>query len=137
MKLYKLIFVFAFLPFLSCSKENTGEKTPADLAGSWTWVRTDGGIGNNIHDTPASTGKNIELVLSSDSKYSFYTNGILTSQGSFSLPAHNCIHDNNSKKVLDFSSPAATDLMIESNNGVTLIVSDEYLDGTISEFRRN
>jgi hypothetical protein len=144
MKLRNSYIILLFvLPFISCSKEDcnkdssTEKKISTELAGSWRWVRTDGGIGNTIHETPASTGRNIELIITVDNKYFIYTNSSLTSQGSFTLPIQTCIHDGSDKRKLDFSSTNDTDLMIESNMNNILTVSDEYFDGTISEYQRN
>ncbi len=114
----------------SCSKENNLKAIgTAELKGSWKWISTDGGIGNNIHETPASTGQNILLTFTSESNYNIYTNNVLTATGTYTLSARNCIHDHIQKTVVDFNSPNVGELMMESLVNGMLTVSDEAYDG--------
>ena len=138
MKLLSLIAV-AGLIFTSCSKKDHAGcdlNNTTEVKGIWNWQKTDGGIGYNIHDTPASTGKTIQLVLS-DNSYSFYTNGVLTSGGTYSINDRTCIHDGATKRMIDYSSDADTDLMVESIVDNVITLSDENYDGTISIYSRN
>lgn len=126
----------------SCSKQDCRTSDPSDtpekkgLPGTWKWVRTDGGIANHIHETPASTGKNIELQIKPDFTYAVYTNGTVTSQGTYILDTRNCIHDHTSKQVINFSSLNDQDMMIEKLDGINLELSDEAYDGTGSLYTR-
>jgi hypothetical protein len=61
---------------ISCRKQvqnipdnssGTPKSTITGIVGTWVWERTDGGFGNHIHDTPASTGKTIAFTLAADS----------------------------------------------------------------------
>jgi hypothetical protein len=115
----------------SCSKE-----LPAPLAGSWKWEKSSGGIAG-ITDTPASTGKTINLIITSDSKYYLYTSDTLTSSGTFTIMTRNCIHDHSDKPVMHFSDPVMDDLMIEELSYNSLTLSDDAYDGWIIKFRRN
>ncbi|MEP7164488.1 MAG: hypothetical protein ABI741_07335 [Ferruginibacter sp.] len=137
MKNLYFLLSFCILILLSCSKHCDQNLTDQKLAGSWKWVKTDGGIGYNIHDTPASTGKNIDVKFTTDNHYAAYTNGALTSQGSFNLQVRNCIHDHTNKNVIIFSSPEDQAMMIESLDNLTLQTSDDVYDGTISVYSRN
>lgn len=119
----------------ACSKENNNNTEPS-LTGNWKWVRTDGGIANNIHETPASTGKNIELRFTNDNKYLIYINGTLASQGTYTLETQNCIHDHSDKKVINFSSPSEADMMLEKIDNTGLELSDNAYDGTGSVYTR-
>lgn len=109
---------------LSCEME---EVTNTSLTGNWEWVRTDGGFAAHIHETPASTGKRIQLELRDDNSYFIYTDGQITSQGTYSLSYKICIHDHNEKQQITFSSDQ--NLMIESIDSKLLHLSDEMYDG--------
>ncbi|HYF32586.1 MAG TPA: hypothetical protein VD993_15785 [Chitinophagaceae bacterium] len=115
---------------ISCSKQHHS----GDLEGTWEWVHTAGGIVFQVH-TPASTGKKIDLKFEGD-KYYFYTNGAITSQGTFTLRTGNCIHDHEDKPIIDFSDPMIGDLMIEDPITDHLSLSDNAHDGTASLYKR-
>lgn len=120
---------------LSCSKSGTPDQ--GDLVnGPWVWVSTDGGIANQIHETPASTGRNVTLVLDTDGKYSITENGIVVSQGTYIMKDATCIHNMQTKKIIDFSSPTDGDMMVEVISGNRLVLSDEANDGTSSTYSR-
>jgi len=121
------------LLLLSCSKQ---KDTDPGLAGNWEWVSTNGGIANHIHETPASTGKNVQLNITADNKYSVYTNGALTSQGTLSFTGQACIHDHTNKKVIVFSNPADQAMMIERIDNSFLELSDNAYDGVGSVYKR-
>ncbi len=114
----------------SCSKQDA----EASIVGTWQWLRTDGGFAFHIHDTPASTGKNIDLKIMPNGKYAVYTNGALTSQGTYTLEHRQCIHDHSQKTFIQFS--ADTGLMVESLDNDHLEVSDEAHDGVGSSYQR-
>jgi hypothetical protein len=117
----------------SCSKQKENMANES-LAGEWEWVKTDGGIANHIHETPASTGKKVELRLRADNQYSITTNGVVTSQGTYTLIRRTCIHDHLDKTVIDFSTDQ--DLMVEEISKSTLALSDEAYDGLGSLYSR-
>jgi hypothetical protein len=129
-----LVICFSFLLMsLSCNKESIGgdcAMPPGEhaLTGAWKWVRTDGGFGNTIHDSPASTGKTIVLNLQTNGQYFYTTNGTLSSSGSYQLLSKKCIHNNEMKTYIDFSND--TDLMVEKPVTVNeLSLSDDAYDG--------
>lgn len=127
-----LIAVIA-LTTVSCTKPGT-ELPYTQLVGEWQWVRSDGGIANLIHDTPASTGKNVTLKLTADNQYFFYSNGSLASQGTYTLETRACIHDGQQKTLINFSG--CPDQAIHLLNATTLELSDEAHDGIGSQYRR-
>lgn len=134
---FKLCFIGILLTGLlgiSCSKFKK-ENANDSIVGEWEWVKTDGGIANHIHDTPASTGKKVELRLT-DQSYFITTNGALSSQGTYTLVSATCIHDHRNKAVIDFSSASDPDMMVEEMNNNTLILSDEAYDGVGSLYHR-
>lgn len=117
----------------SCSKNADGAKS-SSIVGSWEWVRTDGGFAYHIHETPVTTGNKIELKMESNHKYFIFTNGILTSQGTYSLETKKCTHDHTDKACINFS--VDRDMMIERVNKDSLELSDEAYDGIGSLYQR-
>jgi hypothetical protein len=120
--------------FSACTKEDQAEIE--NLEGTWEWVSTDGGIANNIHQTPASTGNQIVFRFNANHTYSKYTNTTLTEQGSFRLEKRKCIHDHQEKPVLFFGSNDTQGMMIERIGSDTLALSDDFVDGTGSTYSR-
>ncbi|HAO47750.1 MAG TPA: hypothetical protein PLZ45_15830 [Ferruginibacter sp.] len=129
------ILVCTLLAVSSCTKP-AKDDTGTGLAGDWDWVQTDGGIANHIHETPASTGKNIVLRISGNNSYQVITNGVITNQGTIDFTSQVCIHDNSSKKVIVFSNPLELPMMIEKPIGSTLELSDNANDGILVQYRR-
>lgn len=128
-----LLIATIVLGAASCTKP-TSEFPEAGVAGVWQWVRSDGGIGNNIHYTPATTGKDVTLKLTEDRQFFFYSHGQLTSQGTYTLENRTCIHDQKQKTTLNFSG--CPDQMIHILDGNKLVLSDEAYDGIISQYER-
>ena len=118
----------------SCSK--SADISPVDkaLSGDWNWVKTEGGFGDHIKDNPASTGKNMLLEFSAGRKYCIYINGIVSSEGNYTIETANCIHDHYDKSFINFSHDP--DLMIEQFNDNSLVLSDETYDGLASTWSR-
>ncbi|MGV3642473.1 MAG: hypothetical protein ACO1NZ_18255 [Adhaeribacter sp.] len=131
--LFLLILCVAF----ACEDQ---EAAPSTLTGKWEWIRTDGGIANHIHHTPQSTGKAVILELSPNQTYRHYVNGVLNSQGTFSLSKRKCIHNHQEKDVITFSSNTYSvvpaEMMIESWDDQYLSLSDDHYDGLDSQYRR-
>ncbi len=117
-----------------CSKQVEKSTVEKSLVGTWQWVRTDGGFAFHIHETPVTTGKNIDLKIASDGKYSIYTNSVLTSEGTYVLEKRKCIHDLTDKTFINFSSDY--DFMVEQIDKMNLEVSDEAHDGIGSSYKR-
>ena len=127
------LLLLGTLVFSSCSKHDV--ECDKEMEGTWKWVKTEGGIGNNIHDTPASTGKNINLTLD-NGNYIIYTNAVLTSQGTYTIESRRCIHDHTNKSLINFSSDNDTDMMIERLDNTTLELSNEAFDGIESVYTK-
>ena len=70
---------------LGCAKQNALMAASENLSGKWTWVSTDGGIANNIHNTPASTGNTMQLEFKAGNTYTFYLNGAVESKGTYQI----------------------------------------------------
>ncbi len=127
--MYFLTMIAAVGLATSCSKQVEQSATQGSLAGTWQWVRTDGGLAYHIHETPSTTGKNIDLKLTADGTYEIITNGAATSSGTYILETRKCIHDGKEKRFINFSLPSDGDFMIESVDGEQLQLSDEAYDG--------
>jgi len=119
--------------FIGCSKQ-ADKPVEKSLVGTWQWVSTDGGIAYHIHETPASTGKNVDLKISSGGEYSIYTNNVLTSSGNYVLETRKCIHDHSDKTFINLSSDNG--FMVEKVDMENLEVSDEAYDGIGSTYKR-
>ena len=131
-----LLVVFAVAINLppSCSKSVAKAAVNERLVGSWEWVRTDGGIANNIHDTPASTGQEKTLLLNANNTYVITINNAIFSQGTFSVESKQCIHDGTTKPFLQFKHDPG--MMVEVVDSSFLKLSDEANDGTDSQYHR-
>ncbi len=132
--IYFLVTLLATVSITSCSKEVGKPTVEESLVGAWQWVRTDGGFAFHIHETPITTGKNIDLKITTNGKYSIYTNGALTSNGTYALEKRKCIHDHMEKTFINLSSD--DDFMIEKVDRENLEVSDEVHDGIGSSYKR-
>jgi hypothetical protein len=88
--------LFSFFIFSSCNEEpgiqNQEALAAQPLTGTWEWIRTTGGIGAQIYETPSSMEKTVEWRFLHDMKYLRYENGVIQSQGTFSLTKKACIH---------------------------------------------
>ena len=86
-----VVFAVSLLP--SCGKSLAQQAVDEKILGSWEWVRTDGGIANHIHETPASTGQEKTLLLNANNTYVIMVNSAVFSQGTFIVESKQCIHD--------------------------------------------
>jgi len=123
--------ILLLLLTVACEKEDLNIQA---LNGKWQWVRTDGGFAHHIHDTPASTGKNIVFEFTSNGTFREYINGYLTSEGAYKLENRQCIHDHTNKPVIFF--PSGKEMMIEKTEDGFLYLSDEYFDGLDSQYKK-
>lgn len=119
--------------FVSCSDENTNIQTEKKLVGTWSWISSSGGIAG-ITATPASTGKNIDLKFTSDGKYFYYTNGIISNEGTYTFSTKKSIVDGIDKKSIVFS--AGGEMIIAQIDNTNLYLDDNYYDGFGSSYIR-
>ncbi len=131
-----LLLLFLAGQFAGCSKYTPSSGRPGELAGTWNWLKTDGGIANHIHTTPASTGKTIQWKLTADGKYSILENGSLISQGNYTLSMAKSIRDNSEKKVIHFEGSQERDWMILQITQQQMEITDNNYDGVVSIFTR-
>jgi hypothetical protein len=128
---YAVLAVAMVVGLLACHKQADDDQA---FLGTWQWVSTDGGIANQIHDTPASTGRNVELQLLSNGTYVCKTGASVTSSGTYRVEKRKCIHDHTQKDYLLFSADPG--MMMESINDEALLLSDEAFDGLTSQYIR-
>jgi hypothetical protein len=133
----KLFFSIAVaFALAACTKKEAKETADSRIQGTWEWIKTEGGIANNIHETPQSTGKSVSLKLTADNRYVITINDAITSQGTFAVETKTCIHDGTKKRLLNFSAESDQDMMVESIGDNTLTLSDEAHDGLTSVYGR-
>jgi hypothetical protein len=134
MRFIKSLSIICITLAACAKKAHLAKHVPDGLSGTWQWERTDGGIGHHIHDTPQSTGKSRVLKLNADSTYAFYTNDVLTAQGTYRTEPRTCIHDRTRKPFLVFSESPG--MMVEKLDAGSLALSDESYDGMESRYKR-
>ncbi len=117
---------FLITIMVSCSDENTNIQAEKNLIETWSWVSSSGGIAGTT-ETPASTGKNRDLKFTSDGKYFFYTNGVISSEGTYKFSTLKSIVDGTIKKSIIFS--AGGEMIIDKIDNTNLYLSDNYYDG--------
>jgi hypothetical protein len=124
------------LSLIACQADNEKLDSDAGLVGTWEWVRTDGGLAFHIHETPSSSGQTVHLKFTRDKKFYRFVNGTLSASGTYSLANKKCIHSAENKTLISFSEPSIQEMMIDNLHSDTLEISDEYYDGTGSQFKR-
>jgi hypothetical protein len=123
LKGFGLLFLVTII--ISCS-DNDDNSVDKNLIGTWSWVSSSGGIAGTTN-TPATTGKNIDLKITSDNKYFYYTNGIISSQGTYQFSTQKSIVDGTNKTSIVFSADG--ERIIDKIDSSNLYLSDNYYDG--------
>lgn len=103
------------------------------LIGTWSWTETSGGIAG-IHETPASTGKTIDLKFTSNGQYFYYTNGVISSEGTYKFSTQKSIVDGTNKKSIVFS--VDREMVIAKIDNENLELDDNVYDGFGSSYIR-
>lgn len=116
----------------SCS-DNDDNSVDKNLIGTWSWVSSSGGIAGTT-ETPVSTGKNIDLKFTSDGKYFYYTNGIISSEGTYNLEIKKSLLSQTNKNAIIFSNDGS--MIIEKIDNSNLLLSDDNYDGFGSSYIR-
>jgi hypothetical protein len=119
---------------LGCSKQTGLSVSEVQLHGSWNWVQTDGGIAYNVHETPASTGKNIILEFRKNNTCVITINGRVTGSGSYQLKTVTSIYDGKEKQLIEFAD--LRENLILSITGTSLTLADNAYDGLTSIYQK-
>ncbi len=149
-KVFFLIFAVVSLGLISCNDDKSDEfanseisvQTKNSLVGNWSWVSTNGGIGNHINETPTSTGKEIMFKISNDFKYEILENNISKSIGTYSLTLKNSIYSTEKQVHIQLSeensavSGVVTSGIILFDESGKLNISDNFHDGIGSQFSK-
>jgi hypothetical protein len=116
-----IAIVFSILClFCACTKDNNGT-----LTGKWEWVKSSGGISGRIQ-TPASTGKNVYLEISSNRIKSF-ENGNLVLDYEYSIQTKKSLLTNvEQEMIVDNQNNNIPQTFIVK--GTTLYLNDECFD---------
>ncbi len=116
-----ITIVFSILClFCSCTKDSIGS-----LTGKWEWVKSSGGISGRLQ-TPASTGKNVYLEISSNRIKSF-ENGNLALDYEYSIQTKKSLLTNlEQEMIVDNQNNNIPQTFIVK--GTTLYLNDECFD---------
>lgn len=143
MKKLLFLILLGFI-FPSCNPENKNDTKDTftnteELIGVWQWTNTDGGIGSNIQETPKTTKKTVQLIISEESRLDINENGYLYYKGNFSLSMKKSIYSGEKETYLSFSSTYENNkivlngiISIDTNGD--LIIADNIIDGVASTF---
>ncbi|WP_163718375.1 hypothetical protein [Mangrovibacterium lignilyticum] len=130
------------LLFFACAGPERDELSEDNnFYGQWTWVQTDGGIANNIHETAESSGRIIVLLLNRDGFYAISENGTQLSVGTFQISSENSIYSGELENYLQLSPAFALQAVVlegiihPGENGMLSIADNNY-DGVGSLFKR-
>ncbi len=127
---------------MSCNSDDSTEITNTDLVGKWNWTNTDGGVGDNIHETPENTGKTIHLILTDNYHFSIEENGNETLNGTYELSLKESIYSGGFERFITLQT---IDQLYDGfvNNGIVSVqqstilkIADNNPDGLESGFEK-
>ena len=121
-----LTFTLIIFVLNACSKNKDN-----DIVGNWRWVQSSGGITGTIQ-TPASTGKNILLVIS-DGDIKTYENDTLKETTGYTIKYGSSIIQD--MKTLIIVKDEGVNQSFEINDD-HLILYDECYDCYVSEYSK-
>lgn len=140
MKKIITLFILA-VSLISCSSDQDDAFTNSGFVGKWNWTNTDGGFAFHIHDTPASTGENIQFELSANNSYTVTLNGKQIASGSYEIVKKKSIYQEDLVTFIvcsegGFVRNIVMNGVIEVHENNTLNISDNFNDGVGSKFVR-
>lgn len=144
------IFAIVSLFLISCDHNDSDDMANSEidaqiknaLVGNWNWVRSDGGFGFHIHDTPSSTGNDVTFKITGDFKYEILVNGISKSVGTYVLSLQNSIYSTEKQVHIQISDENNIVAGVVINGFIvideigSLHISDNFHDGIGSEFSK-
>lgn len=122
--LIRIVLLLLLTIVFSCTDNN--DNVNKSLIGTWSWTSSSGGIAGTTY-TPATTGNNIDLEFTSKGNYSYYTNGIISSEGTYKFSTKKSIVDGLNKSSILFS--ADEEMVISGIDDKNLLLSDNNYDG--------
>ena len=99
--------------------------------GSWDWIAT---TGPNVNESPTSTGKTAELILTPEGTYTIKENDVVQSEGNYSLYKGVTSTDHVEKMYIDFSNDP--DKMVNSVNATDLSLGDDSVNGLTYHYKK-
>jgi len=137
----EVVLIGIVLGLMSCSTEDDAQIRHADLIGEWNWVRTDGGIGFHIHETPETTGKRVQITLNGDYTYSLFENDQEVSSGIWQLTMKESIYSGEEERYIELSEDYQNQYLVLKGiiyglEKDTLRLGDNYHDGVASRYAR-
>lgn len=138
-----ILFLVLTIGSVSCNADGESEITNSTLVGKWNWVSTDGGIANNIHATPASTGNAVQLNLMKNYKYTLTQNGNEVESSTYELVPEKSIYSGEMEKYIRCTPTENKSHQSVVINGIIKVhetnkmtISDNNYDGIESQFER-
>lgn len=114
----KLFLLLVLVWAISCEREDENS-TKESLIGNWEWISSTGGIDGRT-ETPASTGKQVKIVITKDS-VKVYENSVLKQKNSYKISREKSVLDNKIKDMIIYNSGFRDSFMIDSQNQLHLI----------------
>lgn len=139
MKRLMVVLIFSTV-ITSCNSDDNLNLKNKDLVGEWAWKSTDGGIAFHIHENPTTTGKNIQLYLTSDNKYAIIENNAEVSKGSYYVSMKKSIYSGELSRFITISGNYKNqNLVLEgiiTVDEINLHIDDNNFDGIGSSFEK-
>lgn len=136
-----LIVIAAMLVILSCSEGADLSISESGYTGKWDWISTTGGFAAHINETPQSSGKTVQLILTGDEKFRVIENDKEIAAGTYEVTMENSIYSESMESFIHLSEnvPARNVVfngIIRIENDSLLSISDNHYDGIGSTFKR-
>jgi len=139
----KLIYLIILsLGIISCKPSEEKEIDNSSFIGKWNWTNTDGGINDNIHKTPNTTGKVVSLILSENNTYSIIENGNEISNGTYEVIMKKSIYSGEMEPFITYSNQYNNQNVVISGiikvlDYNKLSIADNNVDGLESKYVRS
>ena len=114
----KLFLLLVLVWAISCERQDENSAKES-LIGNWEWISSTGGIDGRT-ETPASTGKQVKIVITKDS-VKVYENSVLKQKNSYKISREKSVLDNKIKDMIIYNSGFRDSFMIDSQNQLHLI----------------
>lgn len=136
-----LISLWILIGLISCEKNTDSSLINSGLIGTWEWIRTDGGIFFNIHESPSSTGNTYLLKIYVDHKIVIYENEIKVFSGVYKIEKKKSIYSGGMEDYLQIIGEYQIQCLVISGivsvDNNTLSISDNCYDGVGSSYVRH
>ena len=136
-----VLFIVISIGLFSCSSDDEIIIVNDNLVGTWNWTSTDGGISGQIHETPATTGKSIELNLMENYDYTIVENDVEISSGTYDLSLEESILSGEMEIFITYShnyqnQDVVVSGIINVQGAINLSITEDIADGVVSVFEK-